>query len=533
MTTFLPVGFILAAAVVVYALRNLKRGVGYAWFTAFLTSLLAWGGILALHWVNLPPVEITPWRPFNQTLADQIIFHLDGISWPYAMVLVGLNLAVIFTSPVRFQSGSSPFTWAINLAFTAFGLLGLLATSPIALVIAWMVIDLMELIYLLSSHVEARFNSEIIVSFSARLTGTFLVLVALVLSRSNGAPLTFETAGPLEGLLILVAVAFRMGLLPVNLAVFRQLPVQRSTASTALIILQLTGLIPLARLTGTPALQTWGPLFTTLTVLASFYGAILWLASRDELVGRPYWSLAMGGLAVLTALSGQDLLSLVWGLLFTTVGGVLWLYTVRGRGFAILPIFALLSLSALPFTPAALAWPSATDQPGNRILMLLIVFILSLGYIRHAWRPEPKPAEIENWGLLTYSIGLFSLAGSAWLITILGMPDGLSVGWWPGGVIIIGLTAGGAVLLNRGFGFSGQAESQQTWYSTMLRQVGNGLASFLRLGWLYKLFDGIFRVIQFFLLTLESVFEGDGGVLWSLLILALLLTVLGSGILTQ
>ncbi len=533
MLTLLPVGFILAASLLVLLIRNAKRGVGYAWGAAFLAALLTWGGVLALHWLDLPTLAITPWRPFEQTLADQIVFHLDAISWPYAMALASLNLAVIFSSPVRLQFGGSPVTWATNLAFTGFGLLGLLATSPIALVIAWMVIDLVELIYLLSSHIEASYTREIVVSFSSRLIGTFLVLAALALSRSSGAPLTFETAGPTEGLLILIAVAFRMGLFPVNLPVFHRLPLQRGPASTALIVIQLTGLIPLARMNNNPAPAAWRPILMTLTILACFYAALLWLTSRDELAGRSYWSLAFAGLAVLASLAGQSAVTLVWGLLLATAGGVLWLYSVRGRGYLVLPLLALLSFMALPFTPAAQGWQIATTEPGTRIVLILVLFLLAIGYIRHAWRPEPRPAGIENWGNLTYSLGLFVLGSSAWVIAFLGLPGGLSIGWWPGGLAILLLTAGSGFLFARGSGLIGSLRQSMTWYATLVSRMGNALNNFLRLGWLYKLFAGVFRVVQFFLLLFEGVFEGNGGVLWSLLILALLLTFLGSGALIR
>jgi len=45
--------------------------------------------------------------------------------------------------------------------------------------------------------------------------------------------------------------------------------------------------------------------------------------------------------------------------------------------------------------------------------------------------------------------------------------------------------------------------------------------------WLYQLFWGVYRLVGRFLALINLILEGEGGILWTILLLTLLLSLLG------
>ena len=64
------------------------------------------------------------------------------------------------------------------------------------------------------------------------------------------------------------------------------------------------------------------------------------------------------------------------------------------------------------------------------------------------------------------------------------------------------------------------------FYQQLGRRVGVFLSSLLSLGWLYILLWAVYRRMEQAVLVLTAVLEGDGGVLWVLVLLALLISLI-------
>ena len=67
------------------------------------------------------------------------------------------------------------------------------------------------------------------------------------------------------------------------------------------------------------------------------------------------------------------------------------------------------------------------------------------------------------------------------------------------------------------------------WVVLLIRQSGDRLAAFFRLEWVYQLLGLIFQLFQRIVQMITTILEGDGGVLWVLLLLALLVSLIQSG----
>jgi hypothetical protein len=56
------------------------------------------------------------------------------------------------------------------------------------------------------------------------------------------------------------------------------------------------------------------------------------------------------------------------------------------------------------------------------------------------------------------------------------------------------------------------------------------LNAIFKLNWFFRLLNFVFKGVQQLILVLENILEGQGGVLWALLLLTLLLTIVVQGV---
>ena len=139
-----------------------------------------------------------------------------------------------------------------------------------------------------------------------------------------------------------------------------------------------------------------------------------------------------------------------------------------------------------------------------------------VGYLQHSRRRNPENENIEPWMKILYPLGLILLVmnhwGIAWMSAAL-QPDALlrSNFWWIG-FVVIGIVGIVVLLALRRISF------QQPIFST--------LRSVLSLEWMYRLFWWLYRTLARGFGILSKIFEGEGGILWAILILILLVSMM-------
>lgn len=526
MLTFLPAILLLITALAVFFLRFLPRGVGYAWLTSVFMTLLIWGGILAFHWIHTPVVNIPAWRPFDPGAADAIRFNWDSISWLYGFTLVSVCLAVLMTSGARLQSSSNPLSWAANLTVTAAGLVAVLADTPLAMVLTWVLLDAIDLLIVLRLSPSWDYSARGVMVFVVRGVSISLMVGALVVQRFIGVPLEFDNMSPLASLFVLLSLGLRLGLLPLNLPYVRDFPFQRDLISNLRLTAHVVGLAALARISQPGIPGNWLPALYTITVFVCLYGAIKWVSSRDEISGRPFWLLTLSGLAFISVLQGKPEQSTAWGLVMAVSGAVLFLFSARTSGLLGLPLLGMVAVTGLPFTPASSGWGGLILSPfgAGDVLMILTVTLLLVGYGNHARKEGDNFYEQDGWVRGIYPVGLIILLASGWIAAALGIPGGLSVGlWWASAatVLLAGIigVAGWKLRILEIIPISPRARG-------LLKSGWNGMAKIFSLGWFYEFLWSVYRSVRRLVAFLSLLFEGEGGLLWSFLLLALMLTIL-------
>src|SRR5574340_117200 len=528
MLTFLPAILLFITALAVFFLRYLPKGTGYAWLVSALLVLLIWGGVLAYHWVSPAAVIITPWRPYETQTADGIRFQWDSISWLYSFTVVSICLGVLFSSGARIQFRSNPLSWAANLLVAAAGIVAILAQSPLAVVMAWALLDILDLILVVRLSGSWSHSARGVVVFVVRTLSLFMMLGALLAQRFIGMPLEFNAMSPLASLLVLISLGLRLSLLPLNLPYVGDLPYQHGLISNLRVTAQVVALAALARITQPSIPGNWFPTLYTISVLGCLYGAIMWVASRDEISGRPYWLLTLGGFAFFSELQGKPEQSTAWGLVMGISGMALFLYTARTKGLVFIPGLAVLALTGLPFTPASAGWGGLVEAPFNLgdAVLILSVSLLLVGYARLALRPGDNFSDLEGWVKGFYPVGLTLLVASGWIAAALGFSGGFLLSAWQPALTAV-VSAGVLGLA----GWQSRRIQTLPFSPTVQRVVKTGwgwLVQLLQFKWLYEFLWAIYRGLRSLVAFLTLLFEGEGGLLWSFLLLALMLTILAT-----
>ncbi len=527
----LPVLLLILAALGILILLQIRPSIGYAWSIAALMGLVTVGAAVFLRWRL--PVELTidQFRAFAD-LSSPVAFRLDSSSWPYMFSLVVLALAFILTDAARLETEAFPLRWAAGLALTALGLLAVMAANPITLVLTWTAVDLVECFMVLSTTAGRRLGVQTVTFFSVRVSGTVLVIVAILFARSRAVPFDIAPISSSLAIFMLLAAGLRLGVLPLNVPYTREVYSWRGLGNVMRMIGPASSLMVLGRMPEQVVPPEWKPFFLGLAALAGLYGGGMWLAADNDRNGRPYWITALAALAVASVINGSPRASIAWGMALIFSGSVLFFYTARRRQILFIPLLGMLDVAGLPFTPAAAGWPGLAGGPIDlfTLLFLLVVLFLLWGYLRHFARPRDELYRMERWVHTVYPAGLVFLILGHWLTGIYGWPGSLTAGvWWVAVALALTGALGGILAYFFPGVFSGEA-ARGRWLAVFVGRVGAALGAILRLNWLYRFIAWVYRLVQGLIQLLTAMFEGDGGILWSLVMLALIISLISASV---
>ncbi len=525
----IPLLLPVAAALVIFTLERFRPNFGLAWLIAMLTSAIDWALLLVLQLRKPAPLQIADWLPFATQMDDRLLLQVDGVSWPLAFSLAALLLAVILTAPVRLGKKSYPIAWASNLFILGMGLAGVLSGNLLTLLLVWSLIDVVELGIMLRTVHEPRLNAQVVVAFMARVTGSIVALSAFIVGV-NQNPGSEASAFPQASALLLVAAGLRLGVLPLNLPYQQEIQMRRGVGTLLRTVSAATSLVLLARLSPTQMPTGWMNFLLFGTAVGTLYAAGMWAGAANELSGRPYWVVALAGMAIGCVLNGSPLTSLIWSTAMILYGGVLFLYSARARFSVILPILAALAMSGLPFTPTAFGWPGLLGDALSLfdLALILSAALLIFGMIRHALTTGDALKNMQGWIQVAYPLGLVLLIGSGWLMILLGPAGFLTIGRFPASLAVVLLSVGMITILL----FQPKLaylKERLAWMDTLLSAVVKWIVSFFSFHWLYSILQNFMDLLRRLIISLSLVLEGEGGVLWALVLLALLLTLLMPG----
>ncbi len=528
MLALLPVFLLFVAALAVYLLQRLRPGFGIPWLMALTAALIVWIYLLVLGFRLPVGLVLSQWTIIGEA-AEFPAFQLDEKSWSYVFALAGLLLAMIQTASARLIRQAHPRAWAGALLVAATGMLALMAVNPVTLALAWTLIDVIELVILLTTVPESSQYARIVLAFSTRVGGTLALIWAALQSRSLGATLSFQQVAPQVSITLLIAAGLRLGVIPLHLPYSGEFRLRRGFGSILRMVSPATSLVLLGRLPSEAVTGGWAVLVLVFASVAVLFGGFLWLFAKNELDGRPYWIVALSGLAIVSMTRGNPQAATAWGSALLLSGGLLFLYSARDRGTYFLPLLGFLGLTGLPFTPTAAGWQGVWSAPFQTLDLVFLIAQVALlcGYLKLAFEPGDSFSEMDNWVRSVYTAGLFMLVVTHWLLVLLRQPFVFRLSTTIPAVIATMLTL--ALLAWYARGPRPAENAQAGWLSVLWLRIWRGLSGFLRLEWLYQLVWLVYRAGGRLVQLLTTILEGDAGVLWAFVLLILLLSLVMAG----
>jgi hypothetical protein len=463
----------------------------------------------------LQTIAMPVWKPEELFPASPSLY-LDSQSWALVMVLATLGLAVILTEVGR-AAELDWSAWAGGLALAGLGMLAVLAGNPLTLLLAWTLLDLVELLIMLRAISQSAVRERVVLAFSVRVGGSLLVVLAALVAQAWRVVLGFEAIPVQAGIFLVLGAGLRLGVLPLQVPLLEEAGLRRGLGTLLRLVPVTATLILLARL-GVVGLEP--QLESYVLAVAGFsalYGGAAWLRAGNELEGRPFWILGMAALALGAAVRGQQAASMAWGLALVWGGSTLFLASTRRVWMAPLGALGLLGLTGLPYTPT---WAGG-GLYASRFNPLLGLFLLGqillvLGFARHALRLTPPLADAERWVRFIYPLGLALLVGTAWVMGGMGKAGSGQTPWLPGVITLTGILVG--VAAHR-LGWMGVRAPR--WVEGFLVR----LLAFFSFNWLYRVLWGLYHTLRKVAGFLSAVLEGEGGILWALLLLVLLVSI--------
>jgi hypothetical protein len=501
----------------IIALRLTRLGSLHTWLVAG-GVLLTWLSVLL--WQFILPLRFTPGQWMSAALfnASPQLFA-NPIAWIYALSLAGLAAAVILTSAARNAQSAMP-SWLATLTLTALGLLAVLADNALGLVLAWMAIDLAE--FVTAMRERSTPGESVWLAFAVRIGATGAVLWGSVVgASSNGPAFSLETTPAQAGIFLLIAAGLRLGALPLSLAYHPdEYAVRRGFGAVLCMVSAVTGLLVLARIPSAAIDPSWIlPLFG-LAAAVALYGGWKWLLARDELQGCPYWLIGMSALSLAACLGGNPVGSVAWGVALILFGGISFLYSAKQIWMTRVLAIAGLFILSLPFTLTASGWQMQFPLPFIFWPLFIIAHaMLAAGYVRHLLRPaETEFAQLPNWAQATYPLGLGILVVTILLGGLWGWPGAFRLGAWQPGLAALLLS--GAII----FAFLRLPQLASVESLVASENRPSRLAALLKI--FSRVLSFLYQLVGELILYISGLLEGDGGLLWTLLLLILLISFL-------
>lgn len=528
MLAILPILLLLAVPGILALVHLVKPNFRFSWLIMVASSLLAWLMVLLIRLALPIQFKLPAWEP-AAILSDSLILRVDETSWPFMLVIASLTLAVLLTAVVRQPTGKASSRswrgWAASLLIAALGLLSVIAGNLLTLLIAWTALDLAELFIRLAGASKPADSERVMFSFSARAISILLVMGVSAVGLASPLGLGFQALTSQSSILLLLAAGLRLGALPLNLPLAETRPARRGVDAQLSFVPAAAALVIVTRATPVNLPSHVLVIFLIMACIAALSGALAWATAKDAFHGQPHWIVGMAGLAILSALVQQPAASLAWGLALLLPGSLISLYSLPNRRLLPLLTLGLIGVTALPFTPAWQGIRLYAAPGGSWVFQawwapaLLAEALLVTGYIRHALQPAPSQAHAERWIWFVYPWGLSLLPLAQFLILIWGIP-GLRndqgafpslAQSWPSLVSLV-LAAPLLVWLRGGH--------------QPLERLVTALRKTFSFAWLYRILWVIYRSAGRLGSLIERIFEGEGGILWTLLLLTLLLALL-------
>ncbi len=460
-----------AAMLIIYLVRP-KFGI--QGFLVVLAVFIGWSLVFAAKFDIPQTLTLLSWQPAAFFPVSPSLL-IDDTSWYFALALMSLAISAVVTSIAKLgqsrktdhkkievietqaqsevdstvnMPGSNTGnrstvnwqSWAGILIITGIGLVAVTAGNMVTLLLAWVALDFYELFLLLGQELKNISRERIILSFSIRMAGIGLVLMAAIIPWSQDIPLSFMSNDPVITRYLLFASIFRLGVFPLQNHKLQYLTHLGELNTILRLVIVSSSLILIVRVANIGAVGVISPFILGITALTGLFAGIQWLISSNELQDQSYWVLGTASLAIASAVLHLPSSTIAWSMACLLSGGLLFSMTLRHKNLVAIAFIGIYALSALPFSPtwmgtdlfnASDSLSSILTKPIFYIISILFLLTFSLflaGFIRRFLQgilpsKEQTGFHIERWVWFLFPIGMFIILLTHFLIGTMLYPN--------------------------------------------------------------------------------------------------------------
>ena len=359
-------------------------------------------------------------------------------------------------------------------------------------------------------------------SFTLRLVSLGLLIIAGIFMSPEKAQWLPAPLAPLAYFLLFFASLFRTGLLPIRFEIRDGEEKSSSFIFLKDTLLVLSGFSLLSFLPVQYLSNISQIILTAIFFLLSFIFVLLSIMKNSKTTD--FWLKSILCLGCMSVFAGSPIALVGWGGVAMLGSGISYFYTQRSGRNQIFAWLSILSLSSLPYSIGSFALAGLTTSLSITWLIpgLFVYSFLLFDFIRIIREPGEEKETIEPFYLAFYLFGLFQFALSSFAILIKNTALAANVirFWWVG-IVLLALCLGLFWL-----------EKRIRIPKTALENKTSRISSLFRLfsfEWLVKFWQWLswflFTIVQF----LTRLLEGEGGVIWAIVILSLLVSLLSVG----
>jgi hypothetical protein len=492
--------FLIVNPALLWLFRRFNLNLKKLAFWIMLTTGIAWLISLAFFFLT-PEQHLNPIWDTGEKLLPSLAFSLDGISSSYFLAV---------TSLIFFGILVEEFSPQTNAWITAMGgvcVIGTLVDSAYALALVWTVVESLSLYGYLKNQGEMEGNQKYILAILIRLTAPLLIIYISVMNSETGiAPYLTELPSSAAPYLLAAGIVGFGGWALIPRGSEEEQPVFQP-GKYASWIPAVLGLVMITRAAQIFSGNGSTPgLFITAAVL------FFLLSVASALFSQPERSWRIGILALLIGSFSfaAPKAVLAWGVIFILPGIVLFRNFKSNKTATLALILGGIGILPVPFLPAWAGMISFDGIPGLFYAGLAGIFLgktLNLGI--QTWQgkegeSEPiSPLVITGYlvvlasqlaisiqsGLIGVSLAILAVPISAWVALTLFIPAAL---FW-----------------------SRIPELEIPWWQKSILKIRNIIDD---------LSASLTRITDGSVYLFTRLFEGDGGLIWTILFSFLIIT---------
>jgi len=538
---FIPISVLIGAALFIVFINRGRPNIGAAWLAAIIAALFAWGWTVSLYWrfdfltggASLLSRGLTLFSPVPAAgLSGGVpVFILDRISYPYMLAVVSLPLVLLLTAPSYMEPQSAPRLWFFYLLIEVIGFLTVSANDISFIIYGWTIFDGIDLVV---QYLQARpgmIRRNFLTAIGIRFLGTILAASSLAFSTAFSVPESRMFIIPSAAGFLLVACALRMGIIPISQP-YSDVSTSRVGLGAMLRLVSVLTVMPV--LSRIPMMEMSLHMLTVLSVFgafASLTGAVGWLLSENAAAGNTYAVLSICGMAFVSALSGEQSALIAWGISVVLTCGPLSLYQIHNRFMNVLAGLLTAAFSGLPYTPNAVGWAGLVRAPYSLkdLLFILVMLVLMCGAFIHILRAEGRKfTDLEPWMRSVYPLGFVVSIAAHVFIGMVCFDQQFSMGVPAASVPAFAGAVAGAVLLNR-LPERVRTQNLVAWGRESVSFFWRMMTRLLDMEWLIRSGTWGLRLVRRLAAEISAVLENNGGLVWELLLMALLVAAAYSG----